>query len=665
MAGRLRYLYMSLKKQWLVAVMAWWPWPQAGATAFEVDGINCQRMLVQMARADRAVTETRALFRPVAGRRFVSTKMTEVLHVAYLLPTILDTALQFGDFTAPERELVRKIRAAMPFENRVQNVRFLSAKQSPQRFAQAGQHRLAVTGNEVGDPIYVNLDHLASLRLDDMVALLVHEFGHHHKMRDDELRFLDQLGSKVATVIRAERADLRDLGLENFTYTKFELKMPSFNISDAWAESHSAEPLHPLDTDFGTHLILSDGRINHDVRELLRLHLSPRETLLDLHFVPLGWRLDGERGLVLRISTRQRFASQRNEIIEVIFPIRAEQSIDRFGAKPYVVDVGVAQRPPLVDWLWRDAQSLPEGAQVSQRVKLIHSEGGLSLDFEYEGLPFKKFPHLAALHWVQEYILPTGELVRARLPSTHPLSTIQSGEYSVEDLGPSGNRDYHRMRFRSKPQHVAPLSGDLKLGAVVLWPFIDHAVAVVPEFIPTLAARVMASDYQVLRHVEDKVQYETLSRSVHSLRMFDLDVVIPDDFPIQTAADLQKFASVDPYVGDIVPMKEHSIITIFADPERPLTRGTGADFRISLGFDVFMGAPEYFKRGVVGGKQRVIRLPLRLGIVAPLLSESQGHQESFNAWTMPETLKINGLIFRTPDLRSWYLPKKIEIRFRD
>lgn len=104
------------------------------------------------------------------------------------------------------RDILTKIRAALPTEklNREQLV-FKSEKLNPGFFIIDGYEKIAITGDKVGDNIYINLDKIYSrdirkkerhLSLIDSIQLLIHEFGHHQGFEDHVK--LDTLGSKVS-----------------------------------------------------------------------------------------------------------------------------------------------------------------------------------------------------------------------------------------------------------------------------------------------------------------------------------------------------------------------------------------------------------------------------------------------------------------------------------
>ncbi len=85
---------------------------------------------------------------------------------------------------------------------------FESGKAHPERFIINGTVRIAVTGDQVGDPIYLNLDLLyplapnglpTALDVGAAISILTHELGHHQGAFHDPQgeRYLDLLGASV------------------------------------------------------------------------------------------------------------------------------------------------------------------------------------------------------------------------------------------------------------------------------------------------------------------------------------------------------------------------------------------------------------------------------------------------------------------------------------
>lgn len=79
-------------------------------------------------------------------------------------------------------------------------LKFSNDRLKPGYFNVDGYTRLAVTGDNIGDPIYYNLDLLykngeVKLNYGDAIQSLIHELGHHQKIHDHDQ--LELLGSEV------------------------------------------------------------------------------------------------------------------------------------------------------------------------------------------------------------------------------------------------------------------------------------------------------------------------------------------------------------------------------------------------------------------------------------------------------------------------------------
>jgi len=106
-----------------------------------------------------------------------------------------------------QREVLEKILGAMPEEKKNTRQIVFKSHRKDGIFWVDGQVRIAKTFSEIGSTIYFNLDQLYSLdgdvvvglSIDRAVALLVHELGHHHGVRDHT--WLDQLGQRVGRLL--------------------------------------------------------------------------------------------------------------------------------------------------------------------------------------------------------------------------------------------------------------------------------------------------------------------------------------------------------------------------------------------------------------------------------------------------------------------------------
>lgn len=124
------------------------------------------------------------------------------------LPTILKLCLddRLCGLLPEEQALISSIKQSLETENELnpELIHFESSVKNPSLFFVDGNTRIAVTGDHVGDSIYINLD-LASqkdkygvshpLFIDRAIAILVHELGHHQGVKNHSS--LDQLGLKI------------------------------------------------------------------------------------------------------------------------------------------------------------------------------------------------------------------------------------------------------------------------------------------------------------------------------------------------------------------------------------------------------------------------------------------------------------------------------------
>ncbi|MBL7669710.1 MAG: hypothetical protein JNM39_04435 [Bdellovibrionaceae bacterium] len=133
------------------------------------------------------------------------------------LPRILTICLNSTQCVSNEEaKVLSKILQSFPNELKTKpGLVFESGAANPTRFIVHGQPRVAVTGDRVGDPIYLNLDILYGLTsagkvevagVGTAIAILIHELAHHqgkYQSQEDE-RFLDLLGAKVRAYLASE-----------------------------------------------------------------------------------------------------------------------------------------------------------------------------------------------------------------------------------------------------------------------------------------------------------------------------------------------------------------------------------------------------------------------------------------------------------------------------
>jgi hypothetical protein len=106
-----------------------------------------------------------------------------------------------------ENKLLAAILDSIDRERKVP-LQFQSAQKQQNLFLIDGLIRVAKTGDDIGDPIYINQDLLYlrsksgdSVAVDVPLAtsILMHELGHHHGIKDHDA--LDRLGSKLQTLL--------------------------------------------------------------------------------------------------------------------------------------------------------------------------------------------------------------------------------------------------------------------------------------------------------------------------------------------------------------------------------------------------------------------------------------------------------------------------------
>lgn len=110
------------------------------------------------------------------------------------------------------RSILILIRKALPEEKRVnlEQIKFKSEKLEPGFFIIDGHEKIALTGDNIGDNIFINLDLIyfqennslnRHISLFDAIQLLIHELGHHQGVSDHIL--LDTLGARVSKYLEA------------------------------------------------------------------------------------------------------------------------------------------------------------------------------------------------------------------------------------------------------------------------------------------------------------------------------------------------------------------------------------------------------------------------------------------------------------------------------
>lgn len=103
-----------------------------------------------------------------------------------------------------QKELLKKIKASVPFELQAEILQFTSNKIRPGLFTINGVERMAVTANYIGAPIYYNTSMLYNyddvrMTIGGAMQSLIHELGHHQGEVDHDA--LELLGSEVRKTV--------------------------------------------------------------------------------------------------------------------------------------------------------------------------------------------------------------------------------------------------------------------------------------------------------------------------------------------------------------------------------------------------------------------------------------------------------------------------------
>jgi|GEM_PF-7111971 hypothetical protein len=137
-------------------------------------------------------------------------------------------------------------------------LQFKSERANPDFFSSnlGESHRIAMTSQKVGSDIYFNTDLIGSLSMENMVAILFHEWSHHLGLADDAQRLPDQLGAAIAKVFKANLRYTPFSTRNGFQLASgvFQFPMPKETLQEKFFFTNfgffsDGETL--LDTDFG------------------------------------------------------------------------------------------------------------------------------------------------------------------------------------------------------------------------------------------------------------------------------------------------------------------------------------------------------------------------------------------------------------------------------
>ena len=131
-----------------------------------------------------------------------------------------------------EYTVLHNIEASLHDEYQNKNqIQFVSESEHPGFFDTAEPNRIAKTGDNVGDVIYINRGQLypngAPVSLATATQILVHEFGHHHQVFDHQ--YLDKLGAEVGQTILENSLEAK-FNTAEYNYKAMYLRVPGDSL---------------------------------------------------------------------------------------------------------------------------------------------------------------------------------------------------------------------------------------------------------------------------------------------------------------------------------------------------------------------------------------------------------------------------------------------------
>ncbi|HVJ66288.1 MAG TPA: hypothetical protein VM901_13600 [Bdellovibrionota bacterium] len=229
-------------------------------------------------------------------------------------------------FDANEAELVELITKHPERSELV----FLSGREHPDVFAQAGTHRAAVTGDRIEDPIYIDTDKAAELNDEAIFSMLLHETGHHYGIKDDEERSLDEWAAKITRRLNFQTLVLDD---PDGTPSAIGLREFQLDLTDHLYDPWVLRMTHVNELGIGSNLYVSDGHVAHDLREAVHNHLLSRETMMTtdhsrefyLHVLAHAYHFDadgrGDLVLTVRLEEYSGRLNLRSKLLEDVYEV--------------------------------------------------------------------------------------------------------------------------------------------------------------------------------------------------------------------------------------------------------------------------------------------------------------------------------------------------------
>lgn len=601
----------------------------------------CQSMLTAAGLGHAAATDLQTMHILQHGRRF-SAKPSEIMHINELLPNIIDHALEYAALTPTQQHLLKRIRHTLGFEKRIDSLRFVSGNQNPQIFAHVGLDRVAATGDNVGDPIFINTDHIDSLDYSQIVALLIHEFGHHHNVKDDETRTLDQLGDAVAKSLLIQSHELADAGLANFKLTNFHIERSQTRATTR-EELFGMGILATHDTAYGTHLLLSDGINTQDLRELIRQKYNNNDQMIYLVITPEKFHVTNNT-LKIAVTATFKVFSERKLKLEITVPLKNENGVMRFDSSAkdgLSVDARLDPDTEFLAWLYRRHFGFNpfDALATGEDTKFYSNERGeLKITTHFTTAPGLRSDAMLETHWIFERDLDDAgdEVHRTYLSFDHPWGRVQ--KYSLEETSP-GNYELNVQyrAFGSDTTH-------LKLAGFLIHthgvPRIDR-LFVVPEVIPTIKIPGPHDVLTTLQTTKNNPHKIKLPFKTDELRHFTVEARVPKDFPIKSNQDFYRFSRAGG--GSVVAVLENPTFN-YATWGPPFFAEHAFAFNLSSADQVTLEP---------GGR---VRIPLRLQISEMLTNEQMSQYTR-----KPTEIKIKGFILQDRNLRSFYVPIKMTI----
>lgn len=254
-----------------------------------------------------------------------------------------------------EKKVFHLIRESLSQEYKTTyQIQFLSGQKNPSFFFIDGQIRTAVTGDHVGDPIFINLDliyqtnsrgEVIATDIGTALAILTHEMGHHHQTKDH--LFLDLLGAKIHTfsLIKGET-----LKYDYFSNSLFETSTDLTIFA-----SHS--DITPGETDFRgpqSWLVLNDGHqiydLNTSLNHLLYCPISneKKDETLGYRLYQMQWRP------TFTEKTDINGKIQREYTFQSSIYMNCQSSTDNYPTNDYqiILHFILEQRTISKNWFW-------------------------------------------------------------------------------------------------------------------------------------------------------------------------------------------------------------------------------------------------------------------------------------------------------------------------